>query len=162
MSQQNRFSSSFGKFSNWIAKFTGSPAAFIMAVMGIITWGVTGPLFHYADTWQLVINTSTSVITFLMVFVIQQSQNRETAAIQIKLNELIAANKNASNRVVGIENLSEMELESMKDFYDKMAEIVRANKELFTIQSVDKPDPRLSKKDQEMNIVENLTSKQHS
>jgi low affinity Fe/Cu permease len=159
MDTQKDISVSFGKFSNWVAKFTGSPAAFIGSAVIVLVWALTGPVFHYSDTWQLVINTGTTVITFLMVFVIQQSQNKETSAIQIKLNELIAANKNASNRVVGIENLSEAELKDLKEFYDKMAELVKTHKDLFTSQSVDKPDLMLSKKEQEINTEKNILSK---
>lgn len=159
MVRKGNFSAYFEKFSNWVAKFTGSPVAFIMASLVIFIWIVTGPVFHYSDTWQLVINTSTTVITFLMVFVIQQSQNKETAAIQIKLNELIAANKNASNRVVGVENLSGTELQSLKDFYDKMAELVKTHQDVFTIQSIDKPDQMLAKNEHEKNTEKNMASK---
>src|SRR5690242_19894696 len=90
----------FDKISTKVTKATGHPAATIIAFLLILVWGVTGPIFDYSDTWQLVINTSTTIITFLMVFIIQQSANKETMAIQLKLNELIAANKNASNQLV--------------------------------------------------------------
>ena len=83
----------FDKFSNVVTKATGSPIAFICAVIVIILWGITGPIFKFSDTWQLVINTGTTIITFLMVFVIQQSQNKDTVALHLKLNELIAASK---------------------------------------------------------------------
>jgi low affinity Fe/Cu permease len=134
---KNQFYSNFTRFSNWTSKTTGNPMTFVFATIIIIAWAITGPVFHYSDTWQLVINTGTSVITFLMVFVIQQSQNRDTTAMHIKLNELIAANKNASNRVVGIENLTETDLIKLKDFYDKMAELTKHQKDLFTSRSVD-------------------------
>jgi low affinity Fe/Cu permease len=136
---QNRlgFSLMFTRFSNWASKTTGSPITFVLATLIIITWGVTGPIFKFSDTWQLVINTGTSVITFLMVFVIQQSQNRDTTAMHIKLNELIAANKNASNRVVGVENLTDEDLIKLKAFYDNMAELTRHHDDLFTSRSVD-------------------------
>ncbi len=159
MEPHKTMSTSFGKFSNWVARFTGSPTAFIIASLTVIVWALTGPVFHYSDTWQLVINTGTTVITFLMVFVIQQSQNKETAAMQIKLNELIAANKNASNRVVGIENLSEEELKDLKTFYDRMADLVKTHRDLFTSQSVDKPNPLLSKDEHETNTEKNIKSK---
>ena len=91
-------SKTFDAFSTKVTKLSGSPGAFIIALSTIIMWAITGPVFNYSDTWQLVINTGTTIITFLMVFVIQQSQNKDTIALQIKLNELIAANQNASNR----------------------------------------------------------------
>src|SRR6185295_5911250 len=97
----------FKKFSQKVTHATGSPMAFILACIVIILWGVTGPIFHFSDTWQLVINTGTTVITFLMVFVIQQSQNKATVAIQLKLNELIASGVYSSNRLIDVENLSE-------------------------------------------------------
>ena len=131
------FSAIFTRFSNWASKTTGSPFTFVLATILIFAWAVTGPIFKFSDTWQLVINTGTSVITFLMVFVIQQSQNRDTTAMHIKLNELIAANKNASNRVVGVENLTDEDLIKLKSFYDNMSEIQHRHDELFTSRSVD-------------------------
>ena len=95
----------FERFANWAAKFTGSSAAFIIATLIVIIWAVTGPVFNYSATWQLVINTGTTIITFLMVFLIQKAQNKDSKAIQIKLNELIASNEKASNRIVDIEIL---------------------------------------------------------
>ena len=108
------FSAKFEKFSHKITKLTGSPWAFLLALLVIIIWGVTGPLFGFSDTWQLVINTGTTIITFLMVFVIQQSQNKDTIAIQLKLNELIASNQFSSNRLVDVEDLTADELETLK------------------------------------------------
>lgn len=105
----------FEKFSGKVTKATGKPLAFIFALLIIIGWVVTGPIFHYSDTWQLVINTGTTIITFLMVFVIQQSQNKDTVALHLKLNELIAASSSASNRLVDVEDLSTEELETIKN-----------------------------------------------
>ena len=130
----NRF---FNKFSQVVTKGTGSPLAFIIAIIIIVIWGVTGPLFGFSNTWQLVINTGTTVITFLMVFVIQQSQNRETTAIQLKLNELIAANRNASNRLVDIEDLTEDELAVLKKFYVKLSYLAETETDLFSTHSID-------------------------
>src|SRR5688572_2941551 len=101
----------FNKFAAKITRATGSPWAFVIAFLIVIIWVVTGPIFKFSDTWQLVINTGTTIITFLMVFIIQQSQNRDTAALQLKLNELIASDKAASNRLVDIEDLTPEELE---------------------------------------------------
>ncbi|MFC7346737.1 low affinity iron permease family protein [Chryseobacterium zhengzhouense] len=94
----NSDKSIFERFANWATKFTGSSYAFLAAVAIVVIWAVSGPVFHYSETWQLVINTGTTIITFLMVFLIQKSQNKDSKAIQIKLNELIAANEKASNR----------------------------------------------------------------
>src|SRR3954449_10279305 len=112
---------SFDKFSNKVTKLTGSPIAFMAALALIIVWGITGPIFHYSDTWQLVINTGTTIITFLMVFIIQQTQNKDTIALQIKLNELIASSEAASNRLVSAEDLTTDELEVLKKFYSKLS-----------------------------------------
>src|SRR4051812_46723617 len=92
----------FDNFSNRVTKITGSSWAFIFAAIFVAVWAVSGPLFRFSDTWQLVINTATSIITFLMVFIIQQSQNKDTVALQLKLNELIAASTRASNRLIDI------------------------------------------------------------
>src|SRR5690242_10001453 len=101
----------FDAFSATVTRYTGHPFTFIIAVFIILAWIVTGPIFDFSDTWQLVINTATTVITFLMVFVIQQSQNKYSLALQLKMNELIAATKTASNRLISIEDLTEEELE---------------------------------------------------
>ena len=114
----------FERFSARVTRATGKPIAFILAVVVIIAWAVTGPIFHYSDTWQLVINTGTTIITFLMVFVIQQSQNKDTMALQIKLNELIAAS-GASNRLIDVEDITEDELETLKKFYVKLSELAK-------------------------------------
>ena len=100
----------FEKWSTRIAAATGRPLAFILAVLVILTWALTGPLFHWSDTWQLVINTGTTIVTFLMVFLIQNAQNRDASAIQAKLDELIRAVHNARNEFIGIEHLTEGEL----------------------------------------------------
>src|SRR5437879_641631 len=97
----------FNRFSSTITKATGGFAAFILALSIVILWLITGPIFHFSDSWQLVINTSTTIITFLMVFVIQHSQNKDTLALQLKLNELIAANKGTSNRLIDVEDLTD-------------------------------------------------------
>ena len=121
--KKNRLSVFFQKMSNKVTKATGSPIAFILALVVIIVWAVTGPIFHYSDTWQLVINTGTTIITFLMVFIIQQSQNKDTVAIHLKLNELIASHDRASNRLVDIEELTDEELQSIKEFYITLSEL---------------------------------------
>jgi low affinity Fe/Cu permease len=127
----------FDTFSTAVTKATGSPAAFILACLTIIIWGITGPIFHYSDTWQLVINTGTTIITFLMVFLIQQSQNKDTRAVQLKLNELIACNEKASNRLIVVEDLTEEELEVLKNFYVRLSELARKEKDLHRSHSID-------------------------
>ena len=127
----------FEKFSAKITRATGSPAAFLLALAVIIVWGVTGPLFNFSDTWQLVINTGTTVITFLMVFVIQQSQNKETTAIQLKLNELIAASSKSSNRLIDVEDLTVEELETLRKFYVRLAELAKNEIDIHKSHSVD-------------------------
>ena len=103
----------FSKFSHLVAHAAGAPAAFLLAVLTVLVWGATGPIFHYSDTWQLVINTGTTIVTFLMVFLIQNTQNRDTMALQLKLSELIIAIRGAKNSVATIEDLSEDELEDL-------------------------------------------------
>src|ERR1043165_7496308 len=106
----------FDHFSTTATRVTGRPVSFILAVLIVIVWAATGPIFNYSENWQLIINTGTTIITFLMVFVIQQSQNKDTVALHLKLNELIAANKAASNRLIDIEDLTEDELTALSSF----------------------------------------------
>jgi low affinity Fe/Cu permease len=127
----------FEHFAANVTRATGSPAAFVLAFVVIIVWGFTGPLFNYSDTWQLVINTGTTVITFLMVFIIQQTQNKETTAIQLKLNELIAASSHASNRLVDIEELSAEDLVILKKFYTKLSELAKNESDIHKSHSLD-------------------------
>jgi low affinity Fe/Cu permease len=133
----NRFTKSFDTFSNVVTKATGTPTAFLCAFLIIIVWAITGPLFGFSDTWQLVINTGTTIITFLMVFVIQQSQNKDTVALQLKLNELIAANKSASNRLIDIEDLTGEELQALKKFYVTLSQLSQKENDLFSSHSLD-------------------------
>src|SRR5690242_1889530 len=113
----------FNRFSNAISRAVGKPVASVLAFFLILVWALCGPFFEYSDTWQLMINTSTTIITFLMVFIIQQSQNKDTMALQLKLNELIASTKGASNRLIDIEDLTEKELETIKKFYIKLSKL---------------------------------------
>ncbi|RZJ99089.1 MAG: low affinity iron permease family protein [Novosphingobium sp.] len=104
----------FTRFSTLISAATGQPLAFVLAFGVIVVWGVTGPLFHYSDTWQLVVNTGTTIVTFLMVFLIQNSQNRDAAAMQAKLDELIRAVDNAREQFIAIEHLTDREIENIR------------------------------------------------
>lgn len=131
------FAARFEKVAAVITKMTGSSTAFLIALCIIIIWALTGPLLHFSDTWQLVINTGTTIITFLMVFVIQQSQNKDSLAIQLKLNELIAAEAHASNRLIDVEDLTQAELETLKKFYIKLSNLAEKENDLFSSHSVD-------------------------
>jgi low affinity Fe/Cu permease len=115
----------FSKFSSYLSTMTGRPATFVLAVVMVIVWAFTGPLFHYSDTWQLVINTSTTIVTFLMVFLIQNTQNRDTAAMQIKLDELIRALEGAHNALLDLEELEEKDLTRFRKHYEKLADEAR-------------------------------------
>jgi len=109
----------FDRFANKAAYFTGSATAFIIASVLVIIWAATGPLFNFSEVWQMVINTGTTIITFLMVFLIQKAQNKDSKALQIKLNELITAHDKANNRIVDIEDLTEEELDKLHELYEK-------------------------------------------
>jgi low affinity Fe/Cu permease len=127
----------FDKISKVITRATGRPATFIVAATVVIVWAVLGPIFNYSDTWQLVINTGTTIVTFLMVFVIQQSQNKDTMALQLKLNELIACQKKASNRLIDVEDLTEDELEVLKKFYIRLSKLAKEESQIYTTHSID-------------------------
>ena len=127
----------FEKFANLATTFTGSSLAFLGALSIVIIWAVSGPIFNYSETWQLVINTGTTIITFLMVFLIQKSQNKDSKAIQIKLNEIIASNERASNRIVDIEDLTEKELDQLHLFYAKLADEAEEDIDIHSSHSID-------------------------
>ena len=112
----------FEKISILVTKASGSTAAFIIAFFIIIAWLISGPLFKFSDTWQLVINTGTTIVTFLMVFLIQRSQNKDSIALHLKLNELIVAQEIASNRLIAVEDISEEDLKVLQKFYQHLAE----------------------------------------
>jgi low affinity Fe/Cu permease len=118
---------SFRRFAHGVAHVVGTPGAFLAALGIILAWSVSGPVFHFSDTWQLVINTGTTIVTFLMVFVIQSTQNRDSVAIQLKLDELIRANQRARNGMVALESLSERELRQLEQEFEEMR--VRARSE---------------------------------
>ena len=130
----------FEKMSTKITCWTGSSAAFGSAFAVIIIWAVSGPVFKYSDTWQLVINTGTTIVTFLMVFLIQKSQNKDSKAIQLKLNELIAASRHASNRMVDIEDLTEAELDVLHKYYQKLSDISEKDDDIHKSHSIDKAE----------------------
>jgi len=125
-----------------ITRFAGSTMGFALALGTIIVWGVTGPLFHFSDTWQLAINTGTTVVTFLMVFLIQRSQNKDSLALQLKLNEIVAALDGASNRLVNIEDLTEAELDSLHRHYARLATMAKRDVDLMQSHSLDEATAR--------------------
>ncbi|MDN3551163.1 low affinity iron permease family protein [Mucilaginibacter aquaedulcis] len=127
----------FERFSNWATAATGSSAAFMIATATVILWGVTGPVFHYSETWQLVINTGTTIITFLMVFLIQKSQNKDSKAVHLKLNELLASHEGTSNRMVNIEDLTEGELDQLYKFYIRLSDLAEKENDLTRTHSID-------------------------
>lgn len=138
--KKNKLNSFFDKFSTRVTKITGSPLAFIIAITTIVVWAISGPFFGFSDTWQLIINTSTTIITFLMVFIIQQTQNKDTTAIHLKLNELIASSKDASNQLVDAEDLSEEELQVLKRFYVKLSHLADKESDVHATHSVDEAE----------------------
>jgi len=129
-----------------ITRFTGSARGFALALGTIVVWGATGPLFHFSDTWQLVINTGTTVVTFLMVFLIQRSQNKDSLALQLKLNEIVAALDGASNRLVNIEDLTEAELDVLHDHYTRLGAMAKRDVDLMQSHSVDEATTRHERK----------------
>jgi low affinity Fe/Cu permease len=134
--KKNTEPSLFEKMSGVAAKASGSTGAFIIALFVIITWLVSGPIFHFSDTWQLAINTSTTIITFLMVFLIQRSQNKDSIALHLKLNELILSQELASNRLVAVEDISEEELRVLQKFYRHLALIAKKDLSLEDSHSI--------------------------
>ena len=139
-SHKRGFAFHFERLAASITKAAGSSTSFLIAVFIVLLWAITGPVFQFSDTWQLVINTGTTIITFLMVFVIQQSQNKDSLAIQLKLNELIAAEERASNRLVDIEGLTHSEMEVIKKFYVKLSVLAKEENDLFSSHSIDEAD----------------------
>jgi len=127
----------FEKFALKITKATGSTPAFIGALSIVLIWALIGPVFHYSENWQLVINTGTTIITFLMVFLIQKAQNKDSLAIQLKLNELVAAHKFASNRLVDVESMTEDELKVIQKYYSKLSEFTKKEESLQQSHSID-------------------------
>jgi low affinity Fe/Cu permease len=133
----SKFSVLSNRFANAVTKASGRPLASVIAFCVIIAWLVTGPIFGFSNTWQLLINTTTTIVTFLMVFIIQQSQNKDTMALQLKLNELIACEERASNRLIDTEDLTSEELEVLKKFYVKLSRLADKERDLHSSHSID-------------------------
>ena len=152
----------FERFAIGVTKATGSTTAFIIAFIVVIVWAVSGPFFHYSENWQLIINTGTTIITFLMVFLIQKAQNKDSLAIQLKLNELVAAHEFASNRLVNVENLSEDELKVIQKYYAGLSNLTKNEESLQQSHSIDEASHQNEiKKEREEDIVEKLEVKKN-
>jgi low affinity Fe/Cu permease len=130
------------RFSRKATEATGTSTAFILACLVIIVWITTGPLFHFSDTWQLVINTGTTIVTFLMVFLIQRSQNKDALAIHLKLNEIVAALEGASNRLIDVEDLTEAEIKTLHTHYKKLVEMAKKDLQLTMSHSIEEAELR--------------------
>jgi low affinity Fe/Cu permease len=137
---------SFERFSTRVTVWTGSSLAFGLAGATILVWIASGPMFDYSNTWQLVINTGTTIITFLMVFLIQRTQNKDALAVQLKLNELVAAIEGASNRLIDVEDLTEDELHVLRTFYRQLAIMAKKDDTLTRSHSVEEAEARHSSK----------------
>jgi low affinity Fe/Cu permease len=138
--------STLERLAHHMTRWAGSNAAFVGALGIVALWGTLGPVFHYADTWQLVINTGTTIVTFLMVFLIQRTQNKDSMAVQLKLNELIAVMKGASNRLLNAEDLGEEELRTLHDHYGRLVELAEGEASLGESHSVQEAEARHSAK----------------
>ncbi|MBS1730012.1 MAG: low affinity iron permease family protein [Bacteroidetes bacterium] len=146
MKQNKRKAGFFERFAGKATIATGSTASIIISFSLIIAWAISGPFFHYSETWQLIINTGTTIITFLMVFLIQKSQNKDSMAIHLKLNELLAASDLSSNRLVDVEDLSEEELCVLQKYYARLKEKAKRENTLIKSHSIDDNEMR-GKKD---------------
>jgi len=135
------------RLSSAATRWTGSSTALMIAIGSIFLWLFTGPLFGFSDTWQLVMNTATSIITFVMVFLIQRTQNKDALAVQLKLNELVAAMQGASNRLIDVESLSERELKVLHAHYRRLVEMARKDEELGKSHSIEEAEQRHSLKE---------------
>jgi low affinity Fe/Cu permease len=127
----------FEKLSTAVTRWSGSTPAFSMALAVIVLWALLGPAFGYSNTWQLVINTGTTIVTFLMVFLIQRAQNKDAIAVHLKLNELVAAMQGASNRLIDVESFSERELDVLGKHYRELAKLASKEVDLLTSHSID-------------------------
>src|SRR5262245_25711948 len=136
-SRHTRHETFFARMARWATDWSGTTLAFFLAVLLIVVWAVTRPLFDTFDTWQLVINTLTTIITFLMVFLIQRAQNKDSRAVHLKLNELVAAVEGASNRLINAENLTEEELQVLHAHYGKLVELARAEGHITGCHSIE-------------------------
>jgi low affinity Fe/Cu permease len=138
----NTISRILERFSQEATRATGTSTAFVLALSVIVIWVLTGPLFKFSDTWQLVVNTGTTIITFLMVFLIQRTQNKDALAIHLKLNEIVAALEGASNRLIDVEDLSEEDIETLHQHYRKLVQMAKKDLELTRTHSIEEAEAR--------------------
>jgi low affinity Fe/Cu permease len=137
MARRNDRSEWLERFSYHATRYTGTSYAFLIALAIIVIWAITGPLFGFSDTWQLVINTGTTIVTFLMVFLIQRAQNKDAVAIHLKLNEIVAAMEGASNRLIDVEDLSEAEIQALRNYYLKLIQLAKEDENLTATHSIE-------------------------
>ena len=142
--KRNALSEMLERFSLKATSATGTSTAFLLALAVIIVWGITGPIFKFSNTWQLVINTGTTIVTFLMVFLIQRAQNKDALAIHLKLNEIVAALEGASNRLIDVEDLTEGEIQTLHTHYQKLVEMAKKDSKLTQTHSVEEAEARHS------------------
>jgi low affinity Fe/Cu permease len=140
--KRNRLSEILERFSLKATHATGTSSAFIIALSVIVVWGLTGPLFDFSDTWQLVINTGTTIVTFLMVFLIQRTQNKDALAIHLKLNEIVAALEGASNRLIDVEDLTEQEIQTLHKHYQELVKMAKRDSKLTQTHSIEEAESR--------------------
>ena len=134
---EKKSAKSFETFATTVSKAAGSSYAFLGAFSLVLVWAISGPAFHFSESWQMVINTGTTIIIFLMVFLIQKAQNKDSLAIQLKLNELVAAHEFASNRLVDVENMTEEELKVIQKYYSKLSDFTKMEETLQQSHSID-------------------------
>jgi len=134
------------RFSHEATRATGTSYAFLLAVAVIVIWAITGPLFGFSNTWQLVINTGTTIVTFLMVFLIQRAQNKDAVAIHLKLNEIVAAMEGASNRLIDVEDLSEADIAALRNYYKELIQLARKDENLTMTHSIEEARSRHGRK----------------
>jgi low affinity Fe/Cu permease len=140
--KRNKLSEVLERFSLTATQATGTSSAFIIAMSVIVVWGLTGPLFSFSDTWQLVINTGTTIVTFLMVFLIQRTQNKDALAIHLKLNEIVAALEGASNRLIDVEDFTEEEIKTLHKYFQELARMAKKDLSLTQSHSIEEAEAR--------------------
>lgn len=149
--------SAFEKFATHVSKAAGSTPAFLGAFLLVVVWAVSGPIFDYSETWQLVINTGTTIITFLMVFLIQKAQNKDSLAIQLKLNELVASNEFSSNSLVDIENMTEEEMAIVQKYYRHLSQLSKKDESIRTSHSIAEASQQHERKDKKRSKQRNAS-----
>src|SRR5215211_6905779 len=140
--KRNAASHILERFSYQATRATGTSVAFVLSLTVILIWAITGPLFGFSDTWQLAINTGTTIVTFLMVFLIQRAQNKDALAIHLKLNEIVAAMEGASNRLIDVEDLSEPEIDALRKYYKRLIELAKTDDVLTMTHSIEEAASR--------------------